>query len=116
MTESGYIALSTTIQEVISFLNLLKEISDILGLPSTQPVFHCKVWEDNENCIKVAKSPKFTPQTKHIVIKYHHFRSFVQDETISIHSIDTAEQLADIFTKPLVEKSFCYLRRELMGW
>jgi len=115
-TESEYIALSTTMREVIPFLNLLQEISAVFDLPSTKPIFNCKVWEDNESCIKVATSPKFTPRTKHIAIKYHHFRSFVQDETITIHSIGTKEQLADILTKPLAESSFCYLRQKLMGW
>ena len=115
-TESEYIALSTAMREVIPFLNLLKEISDVFDLPSTKPVFNCKVWEDNESCIKVATSPKFTLRTKHIAIKYHHFRSFVQNETITIHSIGTKEQLADILTKPLVESSFRYLRQKLMGW
>ena len=115
-TESEYIALSTAMREVIPFLNLLQEISNVLDLPSTKPVFNCKVWEDNQSCIKVATSPKFTPCTKHIAIKYHHFRSFVQNGTVTIHSIDTKEQLADILTKPLVESSFCYLRRNLIGW
>ena len=115
-TESEYIALSTAMREVIPFLNLLQEISAVFDLPSTKPIFNCKVWEDNESCIKVATSPKFTPLTKHIAIKYHHFRSFVQDKTITIHSIGTKEQLADILTKPLAESSFCYLRQKLMGW
>jgi hypothetical protein len=115
-TESEYIALSSAMREVIPFLNLLREVSKVFDLPTTKPVFKCKVYEDNESCIKVAKSPKFTPRTKHIAIKYHHFRSFVHNGTIDIQSIDTTEQLADIFTKPLAEKSFCYLRRQLMGW
>jgi len=115
-TESEYIALSTAMREVIPFLNLLKEISGVFDLPSTKPVFNCKVWEDNESCIRVATSPQFTGHTKHIAIKYHHFRSFVKNGTISIHSIDTKEQLADILTKPLTEASFSYLRRKLMGW
>ena len=51
-----------------------------------------------------------------IAIKFHHFRRFVHDGTILINSIDTTEQIADIFTKPLPEKSFCYLREKLMGW
>jgi len=115
-TESEYIALSTAMREVIPFLNLMKEIADIFGLLTRKPVFRCTVWEDNESCITVAKSPKFTPRTKHIAIKYHHFRRFVSDETLIVKSIDTAEQIADIFTKPLTKKSFCHLRQKLMGW
>ena len=115
-TESEYIALSTAMREVIPFMNLMKEIADTFGLLTRKPVFRCTVWEDNESCITVAKSPKFTPRTKHIAIKYHHFRKFVADETLIIKSIDTAEQIADIFTKPLPEKAFCYLRQKLMGW
>jgi len=115
-TESEYIALSTAMREVIPFLNLMKEIADIFGLLTRKPVFRCTVWEDNESCITVAKSPKFTPRTKHIAIKYHHFRRFVSDETLIIKSIDTAEQIADIFTKPLTKKSFCHLRQKLLGW
>ena len=115
-TESEYIALSTAMREVIPFLNLMQEISELFPVSKKKPVFKCKVFEDNESCIKVAKSPKFTPRTKHIAIKYHHFRTYVQDGTIEIHSIDTKEQIADIFTKPLADASFVYLRKLLMGW
>ena len=115
-TESEYIALSTAMREVIPFIHLMKEIASMFGLLTRKPVFKCQVWEDNDSCITVAKAPKFTPRTKHIAIKYHHFRSFVSDGSIVINPIDTSEQLADIFTKPLKEKSFCYLRRGLMGW
>jgi len=48
-TESEYIALSTAMREVTPFLNLLKEISTLFGLPNERPVFSCKVWEDNES-------------------------------------------------------------------
>lgn len=115
-TESEYIALSTAMRETIPFLNLMKEISDLFGLTNDKPSFKISVWEDNESCIKVAKSPKFTPRTKHIAIKYHHFRSFVEDGTIDINYIHTGQQLADILTKPLPEKTFRHLRQRLMGW
>lgn len=115
-TESEYIALSTSMQELIPFMSLMKETTDLFGLLTRDPVFRCTVWEDNESCITVVKSPKLTPRTKHIAIKYHHFRRFVSDGTIIMNSIDTTEQIADIFTKPLGEKSFCYLRHQLMGW
>ena len=68
-TESEYIALSTAMREVIPFLNLMQEISDLFPVSKKKPIFKCKVFEDNESCIKVAKSPKFTPRTKHIAIK-----------------------------------------------
>ena len=115
-TESEYIALSTAMREVIPFIQLMKEIASMFGLLTRKPVFKCKVWEDNDSCITVAKAPKFTPRTKHIAIKYHHFRSFVSEGTIVINPIDTSEQLADMLTKPLKEQSFCYLRKGLLGW
>ena len=73
-TESEYIDLSSAMREVIPFLGLMKENAGLFGLLTRDPVFRCNIWEDNEICITVAKSPKFTHQTKHIAIKYYHFR------------------------------------------
>ena len=115
-TESEYIALSSAMREVIPFMNLMQETQDLFEIKHDKPIFHCTVWEDNESAIKVAKSPKFTPRTKHIAIKYHHFRRYVTDGTIDIRSIDTKDQIADMLTKPLSGKDFCFLCRLLMGW
>ena len=115
-TESEYIALSQELREVIPMIQLLKEINEIFPLHMPQPEIHCKVWEDNNGCLALAKGQKFSPRTKHIGIKYHHFRQHVNDGTISIHPIDTKEQTADIFTKPLDESLFVYLRKKLSGW
>ena len=114
--ESEYIALSSAMREVLPLMSLLQELHSVFKLPSFKPKFHCAVFEDNESCIAMAKASKFTPRTKHISLKYHHFRSFVKKREITIHSIDTKEQPADIFTKPLEESSFCYLRRKISGW
>ena len=115
-TESEYIALSQAMREVIPFMNLMMEVGDIFKLHNPKPKLHCKVFEDNRSCIRVAESPKFTPRTKHIAIKYHHFRSHVANKTIEILPISTHDQLADIFTKPLDRVIFVKLRRSLMGW
>jgi len=115
-TEAEYIALSMAMREVLPFLNLMQEINTVLPLPAGAPKFFCKVWEDNQSCIKVAESPKFTPRTKHIALKYHHFRRFVSDGTVTIFPISTLEQTADIFTKPLDGTQFAYLRKKLCGW
>ena len=72
--------------------------------------------QSKTSCIRVAESSKFTPRTKHIAIKYHHFRKQVADKTISILPIDTKDQLADIFMKPLDRVIFRKLRLPIMGW
>ena len=101
--------------EVIPVIQLMKEIASLFRLLTRTPIFKCKVWEDNDSCSTVAKDPKFTLRTKHIAIKYHHFRSFVSDGTIVINPIDTSEQFADMLTKPLKEQNFYYLRKGLLG-
>ena len=100
-TESEYITLPTAMRKAIPFIQLMKEISTMFGLLTRKPVFNCKVREDNDSCMTVAKAPKFTIRTKHIAIKYPHFRSFVSDDTIVINPIATSEQLADMLTKSL---------------
>lgn len=115
-TEAEYIALSQSMREIIPFMNLMMEVGGIFELHNPTPKLHCKVFEDNRSCIRVAESPRFTPRTKHIAIKYHHFRKHVADKTIQIFPIDTKDQLADIFTKPLDRIIFTKLRLLLMGW
>ena len=115
-TEAEYIALSMAMREVLPFLNLMSELRMLLPPSGNEPKFYCTVWEDNRSCIKVAESPKFTPRTKHIALKYHHFRQFVLNKTVRINPIDTLEQNADIFTKPLADVKFAYLRKKVCGW
>ncbi len=105
-----------SMREVLPFLNLMNEISQFLPVNDSKPKMLCTTWEDNRSCIRVAESPKSTLRTKHIALKYHHFRQFVHNKTIVINPIDTREQIADIFTKPIDEKQFQYLRKKLCGW
>ena len=96
-------------------MQLMQEIDKIFPVNQPKPIIHCNVYEDNnESCIAMAKNRKFSPRTKHIAIKYHHFRKHVNN-TVFIKSIDTTEQIADALTKPLEQKQFCYLRKKLSG-
>ena len=115
-TESEYIALSTAMRDVIPMMHLLKEMSIVFDLEHFKPIVQCKIFQDNNSCISVATSPKLTPRTKHISLKYHHFKRFVTMKIIEILHIDTREQTADIFTKPLDKELFEYLRHKLCGW
>jgi hypothetical protein len=68
---------------------------------------------DNESAIRMADNPVEHSRTKHIDIRYHFLRDHQQRGDIEIAYVSTKEQLADIFTKPLDEKTFTKLRNEL---
>ena len=68
---------------------------------------------DNESAIKIAYKPVQHTRTKHIEIRHHFIRDHVARGDIELSYVCTKDQLADIFTKPLDEARFCYLRNEL---
>jgi hypothetical protein len=94
-------------REVLPIIWLMEEArkQEIPVLNAT-PKIHCNVFEDNAGAIEIANVPKMRPRTKHLTIKYHHFREEVKKGTISIYHTRTEEQIADIFTKPLPEQPF----------
>ena len=114
--EAEYIALSAAMREVIPLIQLLEDLKVTCDIITSPPIVTCKVFEDNQSCIAVAESKKPPTRTKHIAIKYHHFRSLVENDTIKINYIDTKKQLADILTKPVENSQFFKLRFMLMGW
>jgi hypothetical protein len=61
---------------------------------------------DNESAIKIAYNPYEHSRTKQIDIRHHFLRDHAIKRDIIISHVRTNEQLADIFTKPLVEKRF----------
>jgi uncharacterized beta-barrel protein YwiB (DUF1934 family) len=68
---------------------------------------------DNESAVKITKNPVQHSRTKHIDIRHHFLRDHESKGDISIQSVRSEEQLADILTKPLDEKTFVRLRNEL---
>jgi hypothetical protein len=68
---------------------------------------------DNESAIRMVDNPVEHNRTKHIDIRYHFLRDHQQKGDIEIAYVNTQNQLADIFTKPLDEKTFSKLRNEL---
>jgi hypothetical protein len=57
----------------------------------------------------MADNPIEHNRTKHIAIQYHFLRDHQQKGDIEIAYINTKDQLADIFTKPLDEQSFNHI-------
>lgn len=100
-TEVEYIDLSQSTRELLPLRELLIELSEALKLPATQLNAKCTVFEDNTGAEELARTAKYRPRTKHIALKYHHFRQFVRNGIITINCINTNDQLANTFTKTL---------------
>jgi hypothetical protein len=73
---------------------------------SNLPDIHCRLFEDNSGAQELVTAPKMRPRTKHINVKYHHFRSYVERKLISIKKAASEHQLADSLTKLLAKELF----------
>ncbi len=62
---------------------------------------HSTIFEDNLGTLTVAKSPRFTPTSKFIAVKYHWFRQHAtgDDRAFDLKHVKSELQIADIFTK-----------------
>jgi hypothetical protein len=134
--EAEYITLSQSMRDLIPIREVLKEIMEVVFEHNKTITYHLHakafsdtevctvrystpqstVYEDNEACLKFARMPKLTPQTKHIGVPHHWFRSQVERLKICIEPIDTTKQLGDQFTKGLTVDLFRLSCKALMGW
>ena len=116
-TEAEYMALSQALRETIPLIELVREIKEhgfkaYIGVTH----MHCEAFEDNTGALELARIPKIRPRTKHINNVYYHFREAIRQGDIKVFHIDTTKQLADIFTKPMVQNIFKRLRKAIMKW
>ena len=116
-TEAEYCCLSEALRQVIPLINIITELQDRKLLnEKLQPVVKCTAFEDNSGALELARTPRMRPRTKHINIKYHHFRQHVAAGLIKIEPINTLDQLADVFTKAVSRDLFFKFRGLIMGW
>eukprot|EP00253_Pinus_taeda_P006143 PITA_06143 len=66
---------------------------------------------DNSSAIALSKNSVFHTRTKHIDTKFHYIRELVNNGEIILKHCRTQEQVIDILTKPLGQKSFEFLRK-----
>ena len=73
--------------------------------------------EDNSAALVIANDAddRYRPRTKHLCIKWHHFRDHVRRGSLSVKKVASKDNIADIFTKQVPRPQFCYLRDILMG-
>ncbi|WVZ97701.1 hypothetical protein U9M48_043215 [Paspalum notatum var. saurae] len=97
--EAEYIAASACCAQILYMKQSLLDFGVVCG---SVPLL-C----DNESAAKIAKNPIQHSRTKHIDIRHHFLRDHEARGDITITGVRSEEQLADIFTKPLGEETFC---------
>ncbi len=117
--ESEYISLSMAMRSLVYLRGLLFELDSIFSLSLGDKISTIStVFEDNTPALTLANTdpPRMTPCSKSLAVKYHWFRSKLSPSTIVVKYIASAENTADIFTKPLPFEAFARHRKTLCGW
>ena len=104
--------MSHSVKALLPLKSLIKEVIDNLGIDSEKLKFvsSSTIYEDNNGAIVVATSPRMTPSSKHIAVKYDCFRQHVGKEFV-IRKIESENQKADIFTKGLQGQIFARIKK-----
>jgi hypothetical protein len=106
LAEAEYMAASHASCEA---LWLRKMLVGLFGVQLRPTVIYC----DNQSCIKLSENPVFHDWSKHIKIRYHFIRDYVQRGVVELQYISTEEQVADILTKALNMGKFVFFRNKL---
>ena len=113
-----YYALSSAMREVLPLRDLVRTVADGCGInEDCLTTFRTTVWEDNAGALALANLDpgQHTARSKFYDVKVHWFRSKLKPD-IAVEKVDTKDQIADLFTKPLSKDIFEYLRKKMMGW
>jgi hypothetical protein len=102
-TEAEFYALAETAKEVQWIIQLLKDFNVKL----CEPVV---IESDNQSCIKFVENEKFSNRTKHIDVRYHFVKDFINMQSIQLRYCPTEHNIADMLTKPLNGPKIKYLR------
>ena len=98
-TEAEYFAASEVAKEVI----YTKQLVESMGLKIKLPIV---IRVDNVGAIYIANNHTISQRTKHIDIRAHFVREFIEDGILKIVFIRSEDNDADIFTKNTTEDLF----------
>nr|GEX61947.1 ribonuclease H-like domain-containing protein [Tanacetum cinerariifolium] len=103
--ESEYVAVSSCCAQV---LWMRTQLTDYGFFYDKVPIY-C----DSKNAIATSCNPVQHTRTKHIDVRYHFIKDHVEKGTIELYFVGTEYQLADLFTKSLLEARFKFLVEKL---
>ena len=68
------------------------------------------IFYDNQSAIRRVKNPEFYQRTRHINVRYNFIKDYLEKNQINMQYVESSNQLADIFTKPLPGPDFTDIR------
>nr|GEY43121.1 retrovirus-related Pol polyprotein from transposon TNT 1-94 [Tanacetum cinerariifolium] len=72
-----------------------------------------RIYCDSKSAIAISFNLVQHTRTKHIDVRYHFIKDYVEEGTIELYFVGTEYQLADLFTKSLPEARFKFLVEKL---
>lgn len=110
------VALSTTEAEYIAAAQCVKEMKFLKTVIQelTNSNIEITLNVDNQSAIKMIKSGQLSRNSKHIEVRYHFIADEMKQGWFDLKYCPTDDQLADIFTKPLLNVKFASLKKMLM--
>ena len=93
-TEAEYIAMSNVCKEIMFIIQLLQQMNLKVKLPA---ILHV----DNMGAIYLSASQMSSQRTKHIDIRHHDMKEYIEDGFIKVLFVRSEDNDSDIFTKNL---------------
>jgi hypothetical protein len=93
-TEAEYVAMSEVVREIKFIVQILESMS----LPIDYPI---TVHVDNIGAIFLANNKTTSERTKHVDIRHHFVREYIEDGVVKVIFVKSSENDADLFTKNL---------------
>eukprot|EP00253_Pinus_taeda_P025220 PITA_25220 len=84
----------------------LRQILSEFGFQQQHPT---TLWCDNQSAIQLCKDPVQHQRSKHIELHMHFIRKLIHDHVLEVQYCSIDDQVADIFTKALIEAKFTKL-------
>nr|GEX56533.1 retrovirus-related Pol polyprotein from transposon TNT 1-94 [Tanacetum cinerariifolium] len=103
--KAEYVALSASCAQVMWMRTQLQDY----GFNYNKILLYC----DSQSAIAISCNPVQHSRTKHIHTQYHFIKEQVENGIIELYFVRTEYQLADMFTKALLEDRFKYLVRRI---
>jgi hypothetical protein len=117
--EAELLALQSGLQYLLPIVDTTVKLVACYKLASPLPAT-IQVWEDNRAAQILASSnpTQFTPRSSYYSTKMWWFKEHMVTDrrTVSISSIASEDNIADIMTKPLPRPAFECLRKRISGW